>query len=78
MSEEKKTVITVNEVFVVIAFALTVSGYFQDDGTTLMLLPSILIFTIVYDKVKIKAIKYLSWITVIIAFGVIISRQFSN
>ena len=78
MSDKKDTVITVNETFVVMAFITTVLGSYKDASTMMILAPVIMMLAIVYDKIKIKAIKYLSWITMTIAFGTLIYRQFSS
>ena len=73
--DNNKKIITINETFIVIAFLLTIMGFIQNEGTTLMLLPSILTFVLVYSKVKMKPIKYLAWVTLLIACASIISRN---
>ena len=78
MSEEKKTVITVNETTVVLVFIATILNVYKDANTTMILVPTIIMLVIVYEKIKIKAIKYLSWVTMAIAFGTVIYRQFPN
>ena len=78
MSDKKDIVITVNETTVVVVFIATVLACLKDANTTMILVPTIIMLTIVYDKIKIKAIKYLSWVTMIIAFGAVIYRQFPN
>ena len=76
MSDKKDLIITVNETVVVLVFITTVLGCLKDANTTMILAPTIIMLAIVYDKIKIKVIKYLSWVTLAIAFGTVIYRQF--
>tara|TARA_B100001029_G_C15037173_1_gene440938 strand:- start:519 stop:755 length:237 start_codon:yes stop_codon:yes gene_type:complete len=78
MSDKKDIIITVNETVVIMAFITTVLGSYKDANTTMILTPTIIMLAIFYDKIKIKAIKYLSWVTMAIAFGTVIYRQFSS
>ena len=78
MSDKKDIVITVNETTVVLVFIATILGAYKDANTTMILAPTFIMIAIVYDKIKIKAIKYLSWVTMAIAFGTVIYRQFSS
>ena len=78
MSDKKDIVITVNETTVVLVFIATILSVYKDANTTMILAPTIIMLTIVYDKIRIKVIKYLSWITMAIAFGTVVYRQFSS
>jgi len=78
MSDKKDIVITVNETTVVLVFIATILNTYKDANTTMILAPTIIMLAIVYDKIKIKAIKYLSWLTMAIAFGTVVYRQFSS
>jgi len=77
MSDKKDVIITVNETFVVMAFIITILECLKDRSTMITLAPTIIMLTIFYDKIKIKVIKYLAWVTAAIAFGTVIYRQFS-
>ena len=78
MSDEKEIVITVNETTVVLVFITTVLACLKDGSTMLIVAPNILMLMVCYERIKIKAVKYLSWVTLVIAFGAVIYRQFSG